>query len=71
MHLALVHGAYHGAWCWDSLRAELEHDGHTTSAADLPCEDSSAGAEAYADAVTSAIPVCTKASSWSAIRWPG
>jgi hypothetical protein len=20
MHFVLVHGAYHGAWCWDGLR---------------------------------------------------
>ena len=56
MHFALVHGAYHGAWCWERLRAELGRDGHTTSAADLPCEDHDAGAERYADAVISAIP---------------
>lgn len=24
MHFVLVHGAYHGTWCWDSVRAELE-----------------------------------------------
>src|SRR6266851_5685845 len=23
MHFVLVHGAYHGAWCWDEVRAEL------------------------------------------------
>jgi pimeloyl-ACP methyl ester carboxylesterase len=56
MHFALVHGAYHGAWCWDRLRTELERDGHTTSAADLPCEDPQAGVERYADEVLHAIP---------------
>lgn len=56
MHFALVHGAYHGAWCWDALRVELERDGHTTSAADLPCEDQDAGVEHYADAVVRSIP---------------
>jgi pimeloyl-ACP methyl ester carboxylesterase len=56
MHFALVHGAYHGAWCWDLLRRELERDGHTTSAADLPCEDPDAGVERYADAVVRSIP---------------
>ena len=29
MHYALVHGAYHGAWCWDQLRRELERGGIT------------------------------------------
>jgi pimeloyl-ACP methyl ester carboxylesterase len=56
MHFALVHGAYHGAWCWDRLRDELDRDGHTTSAADLPCEDPDAGVERYADAVVHSIP---------------
>src|ERR1700688_862361 len=61
MHFALVHGAYHGAWCWDRLRTELERDGHTTSAADLPCEDPEAGAERYAQLVLAAIPPGTEA----------
>jgi pimeloyl-ACP methyl ester carboxylesterase len=56
MHFALVHGAYHGAWCWDLLRQELERDGHSTSAVDLPCEDPDAGAERYADVVVKALP---------------
>ncbi len=56
MHFALVHGAYHGAWCWDLLRKELERDGHSTSAVDLPCEDPDAGAERYAEVVVQAIP---------------
>jgi hypothetical protein len=56
MHFALVHGAYHGAWCWDQLREELERDGHATSAVDLPCEDPEAGAERYADEVVHSIP---------------
>jgi pimeloyl-ACP methyl ester carboxylesterase len=56
MHFALVHGAYHGAWCWDLVRKELERDGHSTSAVDLPCEDPDAGAERYAEVVVQAIP---------------
>src|ERR1700682_3027040 len=56
MHFALVHGAYHGAWCWDRLRKELERGGHTTSAVDLPCEDPQAGAERYAELVVDQIP---------------
>jgi pimeloyl-ACP methyl ester carboxylesterase len=56
VHFALVHGAYHGAWCWDLLRQELERDGHSTSAVDLPCEDVDAGAERYAEVVVQAIP---------------
>jgi pimeloyl-ACP methyl ester carboxylesterase len=56
MHFVLVHGAYHGAWCWDLLRRELEGTGHTTSAVDLPNEDPAAGAERYAGAVLAATP---------------
>jgi pimeloyl-ACP methyl ester carboxylesterase len=61
MHFALVHGAYHGAWCWDRLRTELERDRHTTSAVDLPCEDPEAGADRYAELVARAIPPGTAA----------
>jgi pimeloyl-ACP methyl ester carboxylesterase len=56
MHFALVHGAFHGAWCWDRLRTELERDGHSTSAIDLPSEDPDAGAGQYAALVVEAIP---------------
>ncbi|MGY3680387.1 alpha/beta fold hydrolase [Streptomyces sp. TE33382] len=31
-----VHGAWHGAWCWDSVRAELDADGRRSHAVDLP-----------------------------------
>jgi pimeloyl-ACP methyl ester carboxylesterase len=32
----LVHGAFHGAWCWEPLIAELAAAGHTAHALDLP-----------------------------------
>jgi pimeloyl-ACP methyl ester carboxylesterase len=56
MHFVLVHGAYHGAWCWDALRGELDVAGHSSSAVDLPCEDPDAGAERYADEVVASVP---------------
>src|SRR5260370_7927161 len=56
MHFVLVHGAYHGAWCWDQLRTELERGGHASTAVDLPCDDPDAGAERYVDEVLHAIP---------------
>ena len=56
MHFVLVHGAYHGAWCWDELRTELERGGHPSTAVDLPTEDPGAGAERYADEVLQAVP---------------
>ena len=32
----LIHGAYHGAWCWHKVRAELEARGHDVVTFDLP-----------------------------------
>lgn len=32
----LVHGAYHGAWCWQPLVERLQAAGHKTIAPDLP-----------------------------------
>jgi pimeloyl-ACP methyl ester carboxylesterase len=36
MRFVLVHGGYHGAWCWDRLVPELERLGHIVLAVDLP-----------------------------------
>ena len=44
----LVHGAYHGAWCWERLTPELERLGHRVFTVDLPAEDPEAGAAEYA-----------------------
>jgi alpha/beta hydrolase family protein len=46
--IALVHGAWHGAWCWDRLVPELEGLGHRVVAVNLPAEDTSAGLTRYA-----------------------
>ena len=35
-HLVLVHGAWHGSWCWDAVRHELLRRGVTSQAVDLP-----------------------------------
>jgi pimeloyl-ACP methyl ester carboxylesterase len=51
----LVHGAWHGGWAWDRLRAELEARGHRVVAPDLPCEDPEAGAAEYAAVVRAAL----------------
>ena len=50
----LVHGAYHGAWCWQPLIDELERRGHHGLAVDLPSEDPDAGALEYADTAVDA-----------------
>jgi pimeloyl-ACP methyl ester carboxylesterase len=52
---ALVHGAWHGAWCFDLLDAELEARGHRAVAVDLPCADPEAGNAAYAAVVVDAL----------------
>jgi len=54
--IVLVHGAFHGAWCWDFLTPELERLGHRVVAVDLPISDPSAGAAEYAATVMAAIP---------------
>jgi pimeloyl-ACP methyl ester carboxylesterase len=51
----LVHGAQHGAWCWNRLVPELESRGHRTVTMDLPCDDPEAGIAEYADSVIAAI----------------
>lgn len=35
-HFVLVHGAFHGAWCWYKITAALEAAGHRVTAIDLP-----------------------------------
>ena len=52
---ALVHGAWHGAWCWERLVPEIEGHGHAAIAVDLPCDDVEAGCAAYADVVLAQI----------------
>jgi len=52
---ALVHGAWHGAWCWERLPAALEARGHGAVAIDLPAEDLEAGLDEYADVVAAFI----------------
>jgi pimeloyl-ACP methyl ester carboxylesterase len=52
---ALVHGAWHGSWCWDGVRVELEPRGHRVVTPDLPCEDVEAGVEEYAAVVREAL----------------
>jgi pimeloyl-ACP methyl ester carboxylesterase len=46
---ALLHGAWHGAWCWERLIEPLRERGHRAIAVDLPCDDVEAGLDATAD----------------------
>ena len=52
---ALVHGAWHGPWCFETLRAELETLGHEAVAPKLPSEDPSATLAGYAGAIAAAL----------------
>jgi pimeloyl-ACP methyl ester carboxylesterase len=46
-----VHGAFHGAWCWDKLRPELARRGIEHDAVDLPFTTSEDDAATVRDAV--------------------
>ena len=52
----LVHGAWHGRWCWERLEAELGRRGHQTVTMDLPVADGQATFVDYRDAVLAAWP---------------
>jgi pimeloyl-ACP methyl ester carboxylesterase len=43
----LIHGAWHGAWCWERLAAELEQRGHDVLAPNLPCDQVGLGIRDY------------------------
>lgn len=51
----LVHGAYHAGWHWQPLVAALGARGHAAAAPDLPCEDPTAGLEAYTQVALDAL----------------
>lgn len=51
----LVHGGWHGAWCWRSAIAALLRHGHAATAVNLPSDDLAAGAERYADVIADAV----------------
>lgn len=55
MEIALVHGAYHGAWCFERLIPALEERGHLVRAVDMPIGNPHAGAADYATAVIAQI----------------
>jgi pimeloyl-ACP methyl ester carboxylesterase len=45
----LVHGAWHGGWCFDALARALEERGHEVEAPDLPMDRPPADVNRYAD----------------------
>jgi pimeloyl-ACP methyl ester carboxylesterase len=55
---ALIHGSWHGAWCWESLTPLLEEAGHKVVAPNLPIEDKAASFDRYAEVVCAALDGC-------------
>ncbi|MEM8586497.1 MAG: alpha/beta fold hydrolase [Pseudomonadota bacterium] len=57
----LVHGAWHGAWCWDEVVPRLEEAGHRVVAPDMPAHGGDptpvayVSLQAYADRVCSVV----------------
>ncbi|MGY1639192.1 alpha/beta fold hydrolase [Geodermatophilus sp. SYSU D00742] len=47
----LVHGLWHGAWCWDAVRAALDARGVDSVAVDLPLTDLATDTRATLDAL--------------------
>ena len=45
MRFLLIHGGFHGAWCWDRVVPELEQLGHKAVAIDLPGHGERLGVE--------------------------
>ena len=43
----LLHGAWHGAWCWDRLRPVLEAHGHAVVTPELPYDVAGTGRADY------------------------
>jgi pimeloyl-ACP methyl ester carboxylesterase len=39
-HFVLIHGAWHGGWCWDGVIKELGKQGHTAEAPTMPGQHS-------------------------------
>jgi pimeloyl-ACP methyl ester carboxylesterase len=52
---ALIHGAWHGGWCWDLLVDEFTRRGHRTVAPDVPFADPTATWDSYAEVITDAL----------------
>lgn len=51
----LVHGSWHGAWCWDRVIPLLEAAGHQAVAIDLPIDSLTANYETHADLVAQSV----------------
>ena len=54
--VVLVHGAWHGAWCWDGVLAELQERGIEAEAIELPLTSHRDNVEVAAAAIAAAGP---------------
>jgi len=52
---ALVHGAWHGPWCWERLVGPLRDRGHDVVTPELPSEDTELGLDDYAETIDRAL----------------
>jgi pimeloyl-ACP methyl ester carboxylesterase len=52
---ALIHGAWHGAWCWGRLLGPLRDRGHEVVVPELPSEDPELGLVDYGDTIDAAL----------------
>lgn len=52
---ALVHGSWHGAWCWERVAPLLQQGGHEVVAMDLPIDDATATCDTFTDVVCAAL----------------
>ncbi len=52
---ALIHGAWHGPWCWERLIPELERRGHRAVAVDVRFDDPAATFEDHAATFAAAL----------------
>jgi pimeloyl-ACP methyl ester carboxylesterase len=51
----LIHGGYHGGWCWDLVAQALKAEGHAVVAPDMPIDDPATSFDDYATAVVQAL----------------
>jgi Alpha/beta hydrolase family len=54
-HFVLVHGGWHGPWCWSAQIAALREMGHHATAVRLPSDQVGVGSHGYAQVIAEAV----------------
>ncbi len=62
----LIHGAWHGGWCWAGVVEALEARGHSAWAPDLPCEQVGLSQQDYAEVIGPQPDAIVVGHSWGA-----